>query len=398
MLMMDKFRTLADANFDYAQGLRRDFHTYPELGFEEHRTSGIVSNELNNLGLKVSTGIAETGVIALLDSGRPGPTALLRFDMDALPIMEQTGASYASKNPGVMHACGHDGHTAIGLTVAKILVENSAQLSGRIKLVFQPAEEGLGGAKRMISEGVLEDPTPDFSLALHLWNVKPFGWLGITPGPVMAASETFKITIQGSGGHGASPHLAADPVLASAHVIVALQSIVSRNVAPLKSAVVSVTSVKSGGAHNVIPGESELLGTIRSFDPDVRQLVLQRFEQLVEGIATSMGCNVEFKLESITPAVVNDDMLSKSIQQTAARLFPEYEIDGNAMTMGSEDMAFMMDDIPGCYFFIGSANQDKGLDAPHHNPRFDFDERALNTGAALMAAAVTDLLTPNKGH
>lgn len=378
--------------FDYTQSLRRDFHQHPELGFQEFRTAAIVGKELRDLELEVFSGIGQTGVVAMLETGRPGPTALLRFDMDALPIQEATGAEYASLTPGVMHACGHDGHTAVGLTVARILHDQVEQLIGRVKFVFQPAEEGLGGAERMIDDGVLENPRPDLSLALHLWNVKPFGWLGITPGPVMAASETFKVLITGSGGHGAAPHLAVDPIIAGAQVVGALQSIVSRNVPPLKTAVVSVTTMHGGDIFNVIPGDVELTGTIRTFDPDVRQSVLERFTQVVDGVAASMGCQTRIELQSITPAVVNDPAITASVQKTAASLLPDSEIDTNATTMGSEDMALMMQDIPGCYFFIGSANPDQGLDAAHHNPRFDFDERALVHGAALMAAATIDLL------
>jgi amidohydrolase len=390
--MTANYLATAESNFEYTRNLRRDFHAHPELGFKEFRTSDIVARELNAIGLEVASGIAETGVIAMHDTGRPGPTALLRFDMDALPIQEETGAEYASQTPGIMHACGHDGHTAIGLTVARMLRENSDHLAGRIKFVFQPAEEGLGGAARMVSEGVLDNPRPDFSLALHLWNVKPFGWLGITPGPTMAASDTFKIILRGNGGHGASPHLSTDPVLASAHVITALQSIVSRDVEPLKAAVVSVTALNSGRAFNVIPSDAELLGTIRSFDPDIRRRVLRRLDEIVNGVGRSMGCHPEIELKSITPAVVNDEGLSREIQKIATDLFPDSVIDTTSRTMGSEDMAFMMDDIPGCYFFVGSANPEQGLDAAHHNPRFDFDERALQSGAALMASAAAKLL------
>lgn len=378
--------------FDYTQSLRRDFHRHPELGLQEFRTAGIVARELNALDLEVTTGLAETGVVAMLDTGRPGPTALLRFDMDALPIQEETGAEYASQTPGVMHACGHDGHTAIGLTVARILHADIDRLSGKVKLIFQPAEEGLGGAERMVAEGVLGNPRPDFCLTMHLWNDKPLGWLGITPGPVMAASETFHVYITGSGGHGASPHQTADPVIAAAQVISALQSIVSRNVPPLKTAVVSVTAVQAGEAFNVIPPQVELKGTIRSFDPEVRLKVLERFEEIVQGVSNALSCQAEITLKSVTPPVVNDTTITEIVQATAAELLPENEIDTASTTMGSEDMAYMMQEIPGCYIFVGSANSAEGKDAAHHHPRFDFDEGALPKGAALMAAVTADLL------
>jgi amidohydrolase len=224
------FFSLAQEYVEYTRKLRRDFHRYPELGFQEVRTAGIVAKELLDLGLEVSTGIAETGVVALIDGKHAGPVVLLRFDMDALPIEEQTSAEYASLTSGVMHACGHDGHTAIGLTVARMLHAMRDQWSGTIKLVFQPAEEGLGGAERMVAEGVLDNPRPKYALATHLWNGETLGWLGISPGAIMAASETFSIRVMGRGGHGGAPHQTVDPIFAAAQIVSALQGIVARNV------------------------------------------------------------------------------------------------------------------------------------------------------------------------
>jgi amidohydrolase len=389
--MIDYLRE-AQEFFEYSRDLRRDFHQHPELGFQEVRTAGIVARELTALGLEVSTGVGKTGVVATLEGSSKGPVILARFDMDALPIQEETGAEYASQTPGVMHACGHDGHTAAGLTVARILEAHKDQLRGTVKLVFQPAEEGLGGAEAMVADGVLENPRPEKSLSLHLWNDKPVGWIGITPGPAMSASDRFSIQIRGRGGHGAAPHLGIDPVVAGAQVISALQNIVSRNVAPLESAVVTVTSMTGGEAFNVIPEIVELRGTIRSFNPDVRELVLERFQQIVTGVSEAMGCQTEVELRKITPATVNDPEMAEKVRGVAARILPEAELDADERTMGSEDMAYMMDDIPGCYFFVGSSNQEQGLDAAHHHPKFDFDESALPRAAALMAAAVVEFL------
>jgi amidohydrolase len=389
---MIDFLSEAQALFEYTQNLRRDFHRHPELGFHEVRTAGIVARELNQLGLEVTTGIAETGVVALIEGNRPGRAALLRFDMDALPIQEQTGAPYASQNPGVMHACGHDGHTAVGLTVARLLNSHRHELSGSIKLVFQPAEEGDGGAERMLAEGILENPHADAALALHLWNEKPFGWLGITDGPTMAAAEIFQIEVTGRGGHGAIPNLAIDPVLASAQIISALQGIVARNVSPLETAVVSVTSIHTGEAFNIIPARASLQGTIRTFSPLIRQRVLQRFHQVVEGVGAAMECQVDCQVRSISPAVVNDDDMANRVRTAAYQVLPDSQIEADYRTMGAEDMAFMLQKLPGCFFFIGSANPDQGLDAPHHHPRFDFDERALVHAVALMAGAAWDYL------
>ena len=389
---MTDFLSEAEDLFEYTQALRRDFHRHPELGFQEVRTAGIVAQELNQLGLEVTTGVAKTGVVALLEGSQPGPVVLARFDMDALPITEETGAAYASQNPGVMHACGHDGHTAIGLAVAQLLDAHKSELPGAVKFVFQPAEEGLGGGDGMVAAGVMEDPRPDVTLALHLWNDKPLGWLGITPGPAMAASETFRVVITGSGGHGASPHLSIDPVLASAQIITALQGIVSRNVPPLKSAVISVTSVHGGQAFNVIPSTAELQGTIRTYEPEIRQLVLERFRQVVEGVARSFGCEVEIELKKVTPAVINDPGITARVHSIAEQLLPEDFIDANERTMGSEDMAYLMEEVPGCYFFVGSSNAEKGLNAAHHHPKFDFDESALPKAAGLMASVIADFI------
>lgn len=383
--------TEAKELFEFTQFLRRDFHRHPELGFQEVRTAGIVARELNALGIEITTGIGKTGVAGLIEGSRPGPTLMLRFDMDALPISEETGAEYASQNQGVMHACGHDAHTAIGLTVARMLLEKRDQLAGTIKLVFQPAEEGLGGAESMITDNVLENPHVDYALGLHVWNDQPFGWTGISQGAVMAASEIFSVRVIGKGGHGAIPHLAHDPVLAASQIISGLQSIVARNVAPLQTAVISVTAINGGEAFNVIPPSVDFKGTIRTFDPAVRVTVLKRFQEVVEGIATSMDCRAEIDIQSLTPALVNDPQVTGYVQQAADRI-EGLKKETQFATMGSEDMAFFLQRVPGCFFFVGSANHEEGLDAPHHHPQFDIDERVLPVAAALMVESATSIL------
>ncbi len=396
--MTHDFLAEARSHFPYTQSMRRDFHMHPELGFREIRTGGIVAKELEAFGIEVTKGVGKTGVVGLLEGARPGPTLLIRFDMDALPITEDTGAEYASQNPGVMHACGHDGHTAIGLTVAKILHAHREELAGMVKFCFQPSEEGFngeecGGAEMMMRDGVLDNPKVDHTLSLHLWNEKPLGWIGVAKGPVMAGAEEFHVTLTGKGGHGAVPNLTIDPVVAAAQVITALQTIASRNVAPLQAAVVSVTKVDIGTAFNVIPQEAKLSGTIRTFDPAVRKKVLERFEQIVRGVAEAMGCRAEIKVIRVTPALINDEAVSEKVQQTARRIFTDTQPDTSGyLTMGAEDMAFMQEKVPGCYFFIGSNNSEKHLDYAHHHPKFDFDEEALARGAALMAAAAMDML------
>jgi len=389
----------AQSLFDYTQSIRRDLHMHPELGFQEVRTAGIVARELQALGLEVTSGVAQTGVVGLLEGSRPGPVVLLRFDMDALPITEETGAAYASTVPGVMHACGHDGHTAIGLTVARLLHAHRADWAGTVKFVFQPAEEGpcgqeTGGNEAMLREGLLSNPKPDLALALHLWNEQPLGWIHAAAGPIMAGAEEFKITVTGQGGHGALPHRTADPLLAACQIVTALQSVVSRNVAPLEAAVVSVTMLHAGQAFNVIPPEAELQGTIRTFEPAVRETVLQRFEAIAQGVAAAMGCRAEVRVKRVTPAVINAADIAQGVQAAARRVLPDAHLDTSShLTMGAEDMAFTLEQIPGCYFFVGSANRARGLDYGHHHPKFDFDEAALPRAAAWMAEAAMGFLS-----
>jgi len=330
--------------------------------------------------------------VAIIEGARPGRTVMVRWDMDALPIQEATGAPYASTNPGVMHACGHDGHVAIGLGVARLLCSRRNDLRGRVKLVFQPAEEGLGGAERMIAAGVLEDPSPDVALGIHLWNSRPVGWVGIGDGPVMAGAEILEIEILGKGGHGASPHQARDPVAAAAQVISALQTIVSRNLDPRAAAVVSITQLHAGEAFNVIPDRVMLRGTIRTFDLGVRETVLKRVTEVASGVAAALGCAASVQLTPLTPPVVNDPDLAARIRQVARRVLPGVLVEETERSMVSEDMAFFLRAVPGCFVLIGSANPSRGLDAPHHNPQFDFDEAALPQSVALLVSATWDLL------
>jgi amidohydrolase len=272
------------------------------------------------------------------------------------------------------------------------------ELAGTVKFIFQPAEEGtcgeeIGGAEMMLREGLLENPKPDLALALHLWNEQPFGWVHVAQGAVMAGAEQFKITVAGRGGHAAIPHQTVDPVLAASQIVTALQSITSRNVAPLQAAVVSVTMIHSGETFNVIPPKVEMEGTIRTFEPTVRETVLRRFDEIVQGVAAALGCIAEVKVKRLTPAMINADEIARRVQESAREILPGADLDmsGN-LTMGAEDMAFVLEQVPGCYFFVGSANSDKGLDYGHHHPKFDFDEAALPRAAALMAKAVADFL------
>lgn len=372
--------------------VRRRIHRYPELGFEEYRTSALVIEKLKSLGLDVETGIAGTGVVGLLKGKSESPVLLLRFDMDALPIQEETGAPYASEVPGKMHACGHDCHVAVGLSVAELLSAQREFLPGTIKFVFQPAEEGGGGAEKMVAAGVLENPKPDFSMGMHVWNDKPVGWYGVTDGPVMAGAQIFEVKLTGKGGHGASPHLSVDPIVAAAQIITALQTIPARNVPPLESAVVSVCKIEAGTAFNIIPKEAVFCGTIRSFKPEVYEIVERRFKEIVNNLAQGMGCRAEINIQRVTYPVINNQALSTLMGKVIRQVDPHADVDTHLQTMGSEDFSFMMKDIPGCFVMVGSANDEKGLNFGHHHPKFNIDEACLPYAVAIIAQGALEIL------
>ncbi len=381
------FRQEAEAHFDEMIAIRRDFHQYPEIGFEEHRTSRIVAQKLADLGLKVQTGLGQTGVVGLLEGAQDGPTLLLRFDMDALPLDEANQVPYISQNPGMMHACAHDGHMAMGLTLAKIMSRHRDQISGRLKFIFQPAEEGLGGAFAMIADGVLENPRPDVALAMHLWTPIPLGKVQVIAGPAMSASSIFTLTIHGRGGHGAAPHEAVDPILAAGHIITALQSIVSRNIDPQESAVISLGQILGGRAHNVIPEEVIIRGTVRSYSNEVHHFLYRRILETSKSLATAFGCIVSLETIAIVAAVVNDAAAAQQVQLAAEEVVGVENVI-NRREMASEDMGYILEEIPGCYFFVGARNDEKGFNFPHHHPNFNFDETAMITGVATMGTAV----------
>ena len=365
------------------------------MSFQETRTAGIVAEELHALGMEVQTGIGKTGVVGMLEGAQDGPTVLVRADMDALPIVEETGAEYASVNEGVMHACGHDGHTTIALGVAKIMSDQRDQLQGRIKFVFQPAEELGDGARAMCEDGVLEDPRPDVTLGLHLWNTMPVGTIGIATGPTFAAVSIFEIIVNGRGGHGALPHETRDPIVAAAQLVSALQTICSRDVPASEGAVLSVTTFQAGSAYNIIPPEAKLTGTMRNFNPEIRNLVTRRFYEICAGIGSATGCQVDAKMTHIAEPVINDRATTERVRSAIQRATPEITLDLEERTMGGEDVGLFMTDIPGTYYLVGSANAELGLNYGHHHPRFDFDEECLPIGVATLAAAVGEFLLPS---
>lgn len=367
---------------------RRDFHQHPELAFQETRTARIVADVLQALGMEVQTGVGKTGVVGLLEGAADGPTVLVRADMDALPIPTEITTEYASQTPGVMHACGHDGHTAVLLGVARMFAQHRDQMKGRIKFVFQPAEEIGSGARAMKADGVLESPRPDVSLGLHLWNEMPVGELGVASGPVMAGSGDFEITITGKGGHGAAPHMAIDPVVCAAQIVLGFQTIVARTLDPLDTAVLSVTRIHAGTANNIIPQTAVMGGTFRFFKHSVAETVQRRMREIVEGVCAAMHCTAEVRFRLATEPVSNAEEIAAPVREVFQALGITPEHFHNYRTMGSEDVGEFMTDIPGMFFFVGSASPERGLNYPHHHPKFDFDEAALPLGAGLLAAAV----------
>ena len=372
--------------------LRREFHAHPELGYQETRTSQIVAQRLRALGYEVEERVGVTGVVGVLRGDRSGPCVLVRADMDALPVEENTPWQWKSENAGVMHACGHDCHMAIGLTVARLLAQRDQPLRGTVKFMFQPAEEGLGGAARMMEAGALENPRPDFALALHVWSEIEAGTIGLSSGPVMAAADEFRARINGKGGHGAMPHQTTDAIMVAAQVVGALQTIVARNVKPLDAGVVTVGSLHSGSAFNVIPGEAIMEGTLRSFDPRVRQTLRDRARMIVEELPRAFGASGEWQLVPGYPATVNDPAIIDRLRPIFESVAGRENVQPFEPTMGAEDMSLVLQQIPGCYFFVGGRSEASGAIWPHHHPRFNIDESALLLGARAMTAAVEELL------
>lgn len=391
MANIPDFKQEATDLFDEMVQVRRDFHRYPEIGFEEIRTSNIIAEKLTELGFEVQRGIGQTGVVGLLDGPTDGPVVMVRFDMDALPIQEEAAVPYASKNAGAMHACGHDGHMSMGLALAKIMAKHREKIKGTLKFVFQPAEEGLGGAFAMISDGVLESPRPDVAFAMHLWTPEPYGNVRIVEGPTMSSSSVFTLTVQGVGGHGAAPHLATDPVLAAAHIVSALQSITSRNIDPQESVVLSIGQFSAGTTFNVIPDKAMLKGTVRSYNNELHRQVYRRILEMSTHLATAFNCKATMETIAIVQAVVNSPEPTAVVQKAATRLLGAEKINPRR-TMASEDMGFFLDEIPGCYFFIGARNEERGFTYPHHHPKFDFEEKAMINGVSLMAESVSHYL------
>ncbi len=372
---------------------RRDLHAHPEIAFQETRTAGIVAQRLAELGFEVQTGVGKTGVVGVIEGERPGRALLLRFDMDALPIHEEVDAPFRSQVDGLMHACGHDAHTAIGLAVAEMLAQRRAEWGGVAKFVFQPAEEIVAGARAMIRDGALENPRPDRALSMHIFSTLPTGVVAMTDGPTMAGSGAFTVTVRGRGAHGAMPHQGADPIVGAAHIIAALQSIVSRNVNPMDQGVVTVGYIRGGTAHNIIPDAVEFGGTTRAFSEAVGRLLNDRIGQIAEHTARALGLQATVTFaDASTPPLVNDPAMSEIVRRHARRLVGDNRVVSDFRLMGAEDAAFFLQAAPGAFVFVGAGNADKGITEPHHSPRFQIDEDALPLAVALLTASAIDML------
>ena len=368
--------------------LRRDIHREPELGFDTERTAKKVLAALEGLPLDIRTGVAENGVVATLKGEGDGPTVGLRADMDALPILEETGLPFASENEGKMHACGHDGHTSRLVGAAHALSGMRERLNGTVRFFFQPAEEGEGGGKVMVEEGVADDVSSIF--ALHLWPGLPFGKAATKAGPIMAAADAFEITVRGTGGHGAMPHLSADAIAMAAQIVTALQTVVSREVDPVEPAVLTVGEIGAGTAYNIIPETARLGGTVRTLNEDLRRRMPERIEQLARGVARGMRGDIEFDYEFSYPVTVNDEDAARRALSVAGELFGEENtIELPNPSMGAEDFAYFLEKMPGAFIWLGVGEDVSGL----HTPTFAFEEEILPLGSALLTALALESLS-----
>jgi amidohydrolase len=372
---------------------RRQFHMHPELGMEEVQTAAKVESVLRSLGIEFRSQVGGTGVVGLIRGRRPGKTIAIRADMDALPIVEESDKPYVSRIQGKMHACGHDGHTAGLLGVAHLLQELAPTFDGQVKLLFQPAEEGPGGAEPMVREGAMQDPDVDTVIGLHLNTEIPTGQVGLVRGIVSAAPDGFVITVKGVGGHGAHPHRSVDAVAVAAHVVTALQTIASREVDPVNPIVVTVGTINGGFRGNVIAPSVTMTGTVRTLDPEVRKTVEDRMRRIIGGICSAMRAEFEMAYSYGYPSVVNADCACDLVEAAAAKVLgDENVLRLKSPTMGGEDFSFFAQAAPGCFLRLGARNEAKGTVWPGHHPRYDFDEDAMAYGAAVMAQAALDFL------
>ena len=377
--------------------LRREFHQHPELALQEFNTAKKVEKILKEVGIETRILVNGTGVVGQLKGSKPGKTIALRADIDALPIQEESDVSYKSKNPGVMHACGHDAHAAMLLGAASILCGMRKELNGTVSFIFQPAEETGEGAKKMVEEGAIDGV--DGIIALHVNSSLDSGTLGYHRGPIMAAGDFFDVKITGKGGHGGMPHLAIDPIIIAANAISTLQTVVSREIDPVESAVVSICKMEAGGkAYNIIPDSATFGGTIRSHNPELREYLPRRMREILDGVVQAMRGHYEFHLTERFPVTINDDRMTDFVAKIARDMLGEDQVLEIKPLMGSEDFSYYLQKVPGSFLFFGTKSAEKGITYPHHHPRFDIDEDVLPTGAALHAAMALEFLRQGKGE
>lgn len=368
---------------------RRRLHMHPELGFEEVETSALVQRRLRDLGYDVHAGIATTGVVGVMKGSKPGRTIMLRADMDALPLTETSGHAYASATEGKMHACGHDGHVAILLGAAALIADRKDELAGTVCLLFQPAEEGKGGAKKMVDEGVLERFGIERAYGLHLSSKYPVGALGFREGPFYASSDSIEIQINGRGGHGAAPHETVDPIVTAANFVTSVQQVVSRAIDPTEPAVVTIGAIHGGTTHNIIPGNVSLLGTVRAFSTDVREAMPGHIERVLRSCCDLGGASYEFDYLWRYPVTENDPAQTQYARELATAQIGDERVIECSKLMGAEDFSFFAQRVPACFYTLGSQGGPSTAN-PHHSPTFDIDERALETGVQMMAALAFD--------
>lgn len=391
--MTDKILELAKHIEDDLIKYRRQIHANPELGYEETETAKLISETLKSLDIEVLEKVGGTGVVGIIRGRNPGKTVMLRSDMDALKMLELNEVSYKSKNPGKMHACGHDGHVSWLLGAAMILKEMEKDFDGTVKLVFQPAEEGLGGAGKMIEDGVLENPKVDAALGAHIWPNLDSGFIGVKYDGAMAAPTMFNIKIVGRGGHGAEPHLAIDPISIGCQVYMALQTIVSRMTNPTEPVVLSITQFNGGTAHNVIPNEVLLAGTVRTVTDTMADKVQESMKAIVEGLVKANGADCEFDYNTYYPAVINDKEMVDLLIGSAGKIVGQDKVTVfSEPSMGGEDFSFYQQKVPGVFFMVGTRNEQKGIIKPLHNPSFNLDEEVLVKASTVMVQAALDFL------
>lgn len=374
---------------------RRDIHQNPELGFEEHRSANIVAEKLTAFGYKVQRGIGKTGVVGTLSVGSSSRSIGLRADMDALPIQEANDLSYRSTRPNVMHACGHDGHTAMLLGAARHLAE-TRRFNGTVQLIFQPAEEGLGGAAAMIADGLFERFPMGSVYGMHNWPGMPVGHFGVCHGAMMASSDTFDITLTGKGGHAALPHESADPIVAASQLVMQLQTLISRNIKPIDAAVLSVTQIKAGSAYNVIPEQATIRGGVRTLNPMTQTLVETRIREVMDGVCTAAGVSGKLEYKKVIPVLLNTEQEVNSSIAAANEVSGQHRVCSSIEpTMGAEDFAYMLQKKPGCYIFTGNGGNGNGAPCMLHNPGYDFNDDAIEWGVRYWCRLVETILSCN---